>query len=264
METTNRRRGATLIETILMTALGLGLMTVAYGLLKKSNATMDSTGHTIDLQVGVRNLLENMVRDMGACHQVLQPQGAPGQNLVLIKYATDEVQPRLDKNTDKAFPFVSSAGPTTQQRMDALRVTYTWDPAKRTVKRKEESGEFLSESEAATFATLSKFTFNPVKVESDRELATSVETLALTYVGYDAQTGTLRKVGPGGLPFEKTACIAVRINAQFDDGLYAAGGPNTGRTLPKIEIFTKIWSMKRRSDETYKEYFSSTDEDLRW
>lgn len=264
MKTTNRRRGATLIETILMTTLGLGLMTVAYGLLKKSNSMMDSTGHTIDLQVGVRNLLENMVRDVGSCHQVVAPQGTPVPSLVLIKYATDEVQPRLDRNPDKAFPFVSSAGPTTQQKMDALRVTYTWDQAKRIVKRKEESGEFLSESEAATPGTLTRFTFNPVKVESDRELATSVETLALTYVGYDPQTGHFRKVGAGGLPFEKTACIAVRINAQFDEGLYAGNAPATGRTLPKIEIFTKIWSMKRRSDETYKEYFSSTDEDLRW
>lgn len=258
------KHGVTLIEVLLMTALGLGLMSVAYGMLKKSNALMDSTGHSIDLQVGVRNLLENMVRDVGACHQVLQPAGDPEKSLVVIKYATDEVQPRLDRNPDKAFPFVSSAGATTQQKMDALRVTFTWDPAKRTVRRREESGEFVSETEAATPAILSKFTFNPAKLESDRELATSVETLSLTYVGYDPQTGDLRKVGSGGLGFEKTACVAVRINAQFDDGLYtAAPGPN-GRTLPKIEIFTKIWSMKRRSDETYKEYFSSTDEDLRW
>lgn len=259
-----RNRGVSLIEVLLMTALALGLMSVAYGMLKKSNALMDSTGHSIDLQVGVRNLLENMVRDMGACHQVMQPAGDPARSLVLIKYATDEVQPRLDKNPDRAFPFVSSAGATTSQKMEALRVSFVWDSAKRTVRRREEAGELVSETEAATPAFLSRFTFNPTRLESDRELATSVETLSLTYVGYDPQSGDLRRVGPGALSFEKTACVAVRINAQFDDGLYsAAPGPN-GRTLPKIEIFTKIWSMKRRSDETYKEYFSSTDEDLRW
>ena len=135
------KRGVTLIESLLMTAVAVGLMIVAYGMMKKSNALMDSTGHSIDLQVGVRNLLENMVRDVGACHLVLQPQGDASKTLMLIKYASDEVQPRLDKNPDKAFPFVSSAGQTTQQKLDCLRVTYSWDAQKRTVKRKEEPRE---------------------------------------------------------------------------------------------------------------------------
>lgn len=258
------RRAVTLVEALLITSVSLGLMAVAYGMLKKSSAQMDNTDKLIGLQVGVRNLLENMVRDVGACHQILQPQGDPEKSLVLVKYASDEVQPRLDKNPDKAFPFVSSMADTTKQKMDLVRVTYTWDPAKHTVNRKEEPGELVSESESSSAFTLTRFTFTPSKVDPGRDLAASVETLALTYVGYDPQTGQFRKVGAGGLPFEKTACVAVRINAQYDEGLYAVqSGPN-GRTMPKIEIFTKIWSMKRRSDETYKEYFSSTDEDLRW
>ena len=259
------RRGVTLIEVLLMMSLALGLMAVALGMMKKSNALTAQTGTSIELQVGVRNLLENMVRDMGACHQVLTPgTDVDKPTLVLIKYASDEVQSRFDKNTDKAFPFVSSAAGTTTQKMDALRVTYTWIKKDRIVTRKEESGEFISASETNTPAILSQFSFPQPKTESDRQMATSVETLAISYIGYDPQTGELKKVGPGGLGFEKTACIAVHINAQFDEGLYSAEpGPN-GRVMPKIEIFTKIWSVKRRSDEVYKEYFSSTDEDLRW
>lgn len=254
-----RRRGVTLIETLLMTALGLGLMAAAYTMMRKSASLTDSASHSIDLQVGVRNLLENMVRDVSACQQFLDPGGQPSRTLMLVKPANDEVEKRLQLNADKAFPFVSTANNTTQQKMEALKVTYTWDPApnRRTVRRKEEIGLFVAESETATPAILSRFSFEPQSTVSDRELAGSVETFAITYIGYEEGTGYLKVIQPPA--YEKTACLAVRINAQFDEGLY-----RSDRHMPKIEIATKIWSMKRRSDEVYKEYFSSTDEDLRW
>lgn len=260
------RSGATLIEALLMTALGLGLMAAASGMMRKSGSIMDATTHTMDLQVGVRNLLENMIRDVGASQQIMDPGGQPDRTLMLVKPLDDDVAKRLTQNTDKAFPFMSSAGPTTVQQMDALRVTYTWDATKRTVRRKEEQGIFRAESEPATPALLTRFSFQNPQVRSDRELATSVETMALAYIGYDQTpvaadaTPILKAVG-SGMGFEKTACIAVRINAQFDEGLYKGG---TEHKMPKIEIVTKIWSIKRRSDEMYREYFSSTDEDLRW
>jgi hypothetical protein len=253
------RRGVTLIETLLMTALGLGLMGFAYNMMRKSASLTDAASHTIDLQVGVRNLLENMVRDVAACQQILNPGAQPSRTLMMVKPFNDEIEKRLQLNADKAFPFISTAQPTTRQQMEALRITYTWDPAvkNKPVRRKEELGTFIAESTQASPAVLSQFTFQNPTVVSDRELAGSVETFAITYVGYDPITGHLIPIVPPA--YEKTACLAVRINSQFDEGLYQ------GRSnMPKIEIMTKIWSMKRRSDEMYKEYFSSTDEDLRW
>ena len=254
------RSGVTLIEVMLMTSLALGLMMVCYELLKRSNTITDSAAGSINLQVGVRNLLENMVRDVGSCQQMLKPDGDADKNLVLVKPASDDVQKRLDTNTDKAFPFVSTADTTTKQKMDCVRVTYNWDPSKRTVRRKEEAGEFVAESDPSNPVTLSKFTFNVASMVRDSELATSVETLTLTYLGYDTN-GDFKLAGQNNFGYEKTAVLAVRINSQFDEGVYQSG---SGHTQPKIEIVTKIWSMKRRSDEVYKEYFSSTDEDLRW
>jgi hypothetical protein len=264
-EADSRGRSAiSLIETLIFTALALGLMSVAWGLMQKSGSIMDSATHGIDLQVGVRNLLENMVRDIGACHQVLDPPGGkdPRTNLFLVKPASDEIDARLARNPDRSFPFASLATPTTDQKMDAIRVSFLYDAARRTVQRKEEAGEFVARSDATDPSQLTRFAFAPQREIANKLLATSVETFRLFHVGYDPITGFIKPVAAAGLNpigYEKTACIAVKITAQFDEGLY-----KQDRAMPKIEIATKIWSMKRRADETYREYFSSGDEDLRW
>ena len=68
---------------------------------------------------------------------------------------------------------------------------------------------------------------------------------------------------------QATACVSLRFRASFDKGAYGTNAEGKhdaikDRRAPEIEILTKIWSYERLKDETQKEYFSSTDEDVRY
>lgn len=260
-ESWRSRRGVTLVEVLLMSFLSIALLVVAYNLLGRSVKVSDASSHSLRLQVGARNLVQNIVDDMGQTHMLLPPPAGPLENnLSLATYLDATGNGRLPLNTSAAYPFLETTGPT-RQRLDVIRVDYVFDPARRRVVRREVTGILEMGSRDNEPFFLQDFTFRPGSTPAvERELATSVEKFEITPVGYEPGSGRLVRAGPGGpIGLEKTACIALHLVAVEDEGAYAREPK-----VPRIEILTKIWCTKRTNDEMYREYFSSGDEDLRY
>lgn len=245
-----KRHGVTLIECLVAMTLALVVAAALWTLGGRADSLCHESARAVDIDVSVRDLMENLTRDVPECQQVMDPGATHA--LVLVKPATDGVERRLAQNPDPVFPF--RAAGVTRQRMDVLRVTYAWDAARRTVTRREEPGWLVAE---AGEATLTRFTFEPDGPTSERTLATRVAAFDLSCIAY--RDGKLERLTPGTTAFERTVCVAVHVDCRADEGEYRSDRPQ-----PRVELLTKIWSTKRRSDEVYGEYFSSTDEDLLW
>lgn len=262
MSNARKRRAVTLVETLLMSFLAIMLMVAAWKVLGRSMKVGDASSHSLRLQVGARNLVQNIVDDMGQTHMLLPPAtGALENNLSLATYLDASANARLGLNPSRAYPFMETTS-LTNQKLDVIRVDYSFDAQRRRVVRREVAGVLEMKNRDNEPFFLQDFTFRPAPGSRviEREMATSVEKFEITPIGYEPGTGRMVRTGPNGeLPLEKTACIALHLLAIEDEGAYAREPK-----VPKIEILTKIWCTKRTNDEMYQEYFSSGDEDLRY
>lgn len=261
----NSLQGVTLIEALIMSFVALGLVGVSWQILRRAMKIGDASSQSVQLQVGVRNLLQNLTADLARAHQLLSPESGPmANNISLALYADVSAQTRLTLNTSQAYPFSDTSG-STQQKIDVTRVDYIYDPQAQTIIRRAREGILLQTVDGGDIRFLNSFTFQPQGNQAgERQMATSVQAFDIRYVGYHPNDGSLvyteaPSSGPTAFGVERTACLVVHLSAIYDEGSY--GGDDSS---PRIEVMTKLWTMKRLNDEMYKEYFSSADEDLRF
>jgi len=271
------RRGLTLLEVVVFTALGLMLGRMAMDLYTRSVAMSDATHRAVAVQQGVRAVVELLRRDM---HETLVV-GDTGEterhrHVVLYTFASAGPEARLTLNdvngSRRDYPFWRGPGEAVTNKLDGRRVEYRWDLTTQQVRRTEQAGTigFTADPNRGHLVTGTSFEGSgPVQ---QRIIASNVKVFDLRYFGYERR----RTEGPGALKrvqdlrhldgfdasvrVAHTACLLLRVNAVFDEGLYAGGG----RQAPEAEILTKIWSNTRLRDEVYHQYFSSIDWDLRY
>ncbi|MBI4870824.1 MAG: hypothetical protein HY814_04575 [Candidatus Riflebacteria bacterium] len=229
------------------------------GLLTRSVSMTDETTRSLELQVGARNLLENLVADVNSAHLFLDPPGPTTCSLALIKLVDPDAQARIKLNTRPGFPFVETEVETADL-LPALKTTYLFVPERKEVVRKVEKGELALLDEDASRGIFTRYEMRNAQPIYDKPLASSVAVFSLTHVGYDEEG---QPVPVEDLPkpcYQKTAFLLVRLRTVFDEGLYASGN----RRTPTVDIATKVFSYKRLSDVMYRQYFSSADEDARF
>lgn len=266
-----RRRGTSLVETLIAVVLVLMIVFVVYQLLRSGVTRGDEMTEDVKLMVGVRAVMENMARDVAAAHVVLVPTDASGgkvdfkSNLALARYASEDASGRIQANSQNpVYPFFDVGGNAgAAVKLDCLRVRYLFDPKARTVTRIEEKGALTGKMSGADQTVISEYSFAPEGDAQSRPVATDVTGFEMTYVGYD------RKGQPELVKDEnklhQAACVALVFHAAHDTGVYARNpGEQATRRLPRVDMATKFWVARRVSDVVYPEYTSSADEDLRY
>ncbi|NUN51677.1 MAG: hypothetical protein HUU06_02665 [Planctomycetaceae bacterium] len=155
------RTGVSAVEFIVFTAMSLFLITAGYGLLRSGARVGSNTEVGLNLQQGVRNLMENLVKDVNASVFIAEPHGQtqlPAKKIVVWvfddeKEAGDDsiVLPgkRLDLNGGpdgpglvgqrNPYPFYHNDVPTVWG-IPVVQVTYEWRENEKVVTRKAERG----------------------------------------------------------------------------------------------------------------------------
>jgi len=266
------RRGLSLAETMVVVAISAMLMVVVYRLLMSGLGRGDEMTEEHKLMVDVRSLFEVLSRDVSAAHVILPSEGgddANKTNLTLARSSSEDTTAQLAENKDNAaFPFFGELTKATVVKTPCRRVRYLYDPAKREVSRIEENGVLKGQGKSGAaagndFRLVSEYSFDLKEEVSKRILARNVVTFQLAYLDYDAK-GQAKLVTKSAEIF-RTACVGLSFKSAQASGLYAreANKPAT-RRQPVVEMATKFWTARRLSEIAYPEYFSSTDEDLRY
>lgn len=248
------------MEALLFGFLGVVILGVAYFLLTRSVSLTDATSRSIELQVGVRNLMENLVNDVNGAHLFLDPAPKPAEStLVVARYKERTAVGRLAANPRPAYPFLETGDQESSQVLPVLRATYSFDEARGTVSRKLEEGTLTALPGDDDPGRLAAWTFHAERTLADKVLARSVEEFTLSRIGYD-RDGKPAAIETLSEPLQaRTACVVVKLRSLFREGAYG-----DGRRAPEVVLLTKVWSYRRLYDRVYKEYFSSVDEDLRY
>lgn len=266
------RRGVSLVETLVVVAIGMLLLAVVYRLLMSATKTGEETTEELKLLVDLRAMIENMSRDVAAAHIILPPSGGEDfkKSLTLCRYASEDAADRPELNKDsKVYPFFDASA-TTVVKMNLLRVRYVLDASKRTVTRIEEKGTLDAKPTAASGAsqrdmrTLSEFTFNVDGAPtSNKIVGRLIQRFDISYLMYDDKG--LPRLATAAGECSKAAAIGLNVRAVMDQGLYGReAGKTATRRQPVVELATKIWSQRKLSEAVYPEYFSSADDDLRY
>lgn len=268
------RRGLNLIETLLVSVIALVMLIVIYRMLTRGMELADSSSRAIALQQGARNLVENMVRDVNACHMFAD---AYEDRFTVLKYQYDNPELNAAENLSRGnltWPFFTSNA-ITQSRLPVYKCAYKYFSDRKVVMRKIRKGVLISKTAAAgavgeNLLRYVDFAFEDQgaprgEPDEGRIVAKNVKKFKLTFFGYDDEgDGQLkeaasltartleRKIG-------KVCMVLLNFQAVFDEGLY-----KDTLKQPEIELMTKIWSYKGINDHIYKEYFSSQDVDTRY
>lgn len=266
-----RRRGVTLIETLVIVAISVLLVLVVYKLFMSATGRGAETTEELALLTDTRSLVENMARDVAAAHVILPPAGGEHMNdcLTLARYSGEDAGDRVDLNSHyKVYPFFDEKKETTV-KLNLLRVTYKFDRTKRQVTRTEEKGVLEGKPAAGSTSlrdmrTISSFSFALSGDAAQVKLVgRNVKELKLSYMHYDDKGQA--KLARGPEECYKTAAVALTLLAIQDQGEYARpAGRDPTRRQPKVEFATKFWSQRKLSEALYPEYFSSVDDDLRY
>lgn len=234
------RRGITLAEASIAMAIALVLGMVCQDLLVRASRLFASAQQHVELGNSSRALVENLVRDVAAAQQFL---AAEASELALVRAADEDVRERLKLNADWAYPFIQGENGTVQKQ-PGIRVRYMYDAARHTVTRRAERGVLVCRAAAGE---LDGFDFNPDDEPADeRVLASAIAAFTVRLLGRNAER-ELVVAKAGGLPAHRAALALVNFVG-----------------TPRVAMCVPLWSVKRRSDAVYPEYFSSTDEDLTW
>lgn len=263
-----------LIETLLVTVIALVMLIVIYRMLTRGMELADSSSRAIALQQGARNLVENMVRDVNACHMFAD---AYEDRFTVLKYQYDNPELNAAENLSRGnltWPFFTSNA-VTQSRLPVYKCAYKYFADRGVVMRKIRKGVLVSKTAAAgaigeNLLRYVDFAFEDQgaprgEPDEGRILAKNVKKFKLTFFGYDDEgDGQLkeaasltartleRKIG-------KVCMVLLNFQAVFSEGLY-----KDTLKQPEIELMTKVWSYKGINDHVYQEYFSSMDVDTRY
>ncbi|MBI4872229.1 MAG: hypothetical protein HY814_11755 [Candidatus Riflebacteria bacterium] len=268
------RRGVSLIEAILFAVIALVLLIVIYRFLTTGMELADESSKAIALQQGARNLVENMVRDVNACHMFAE---AYEDRFTVLKYQYEDPKFAVAENVGRGnltWPFYTNDA-VTVSRLPVFKCAYKFFPDKGTVMRKIRKGILVSKTPAAggvgdNMLRLSEFSFEdqggpPGEPAEGRVLARKVKKFKLAFFGYDdLGDGSLKEatqLTANSLErkIAKICMVVLNFQATFEEGLY-----KDKLKSPEIELMTKIWSYKGINDHVYKEYFGSQDVDVRY
>jgi hypothetical protein len=261
-----------LAETLVVVAISSVLLVVVYKLLMSGLGRGDEMTEEHKLMVDVRALFELLSRDVSAAHVILPSEGgeeAFKTNLTLARSSSEDTVAQLTANRDNAaFPFFGKLTEATVVKTPCRRVRYLLDSTKREVRRVEEGGMLEAQGKSGAsagndFRLLTDYAFKDPTAVSDRIIARNVLTFGLSYLEYDAKGQA--KLVTKSADVRRTACVGISFKAAQTAGLYAReAGKTPSRRQPYVEMATKFWTTRRLSEIAYPEYFSSTDEDLRY
>lgn len=287
-----RRRAFTLVETMVFVTIAVILIVVAWRVLNRGIGIGRTAVEGIALQQGIRNLMENLTRDVNGSVLILTPNGEspfpdPNQtiNIQLIQSATEDPGERAAyewsddgtarTNNETPYPF----GKTTEDTnygLPVFQVIYQYDRTTRVVSRGIRSGTLQYTVETSDPTKMSyKFIAD---TGNDRRavrrpptvMVRNVETfevapLALDYSELEPLTGRPKMVLTSTLPGEgaqmyRTIGLALRVKADFRED--ATDVPMAKDS--SMEILTKVFSYPKIADMQYGAFFSSIDNDLRY
>lgn len=279
MNRVTKTKAYSLAEMMIFMFLAVLVSGIAMDFYVKGTALTDETHKAVMVQQDIRAVVEYITRDMNGAYWVLNPEGGHEHNLVLIKYGSGTTRNRLALNLTSGdhfdYPF-SRAGQSVSNKIDAYKVTYEYDESEKTVFRTEEQGIFIITSAATSSSLATEYSFEvneTAGLMNKHPLATNVKQFDLHYFGYESDVtdsrGALKQVwdikytqaASDEVKIAMTACILLRVMANYKEGMYQDGGKHKS---PELTILTKIWSHTKLKDEMYKEYFSSVDWNLQF
>ena len=268
------RRGVTLAEMLIIVGLVMLIVTQLIDIGMSGSRIMDRTSKEIQLQNGIRAVLENLVQDMNAAVAVVSPQD---QQVTLARYAgpVDEELFALNLSTvNPAFPYYIDGAPTTIFRKVLFTEYQVSNPDNTNqvslirgkeglISRVAKEGVLeAADADAGVPGFIDTYNVNTAALElvSKKVLARKVTLFQLKYYGYDDQTGQLKSIGELGSEASANALISM-LHVHI-----AAEDPYARETeiTPVVEIATKIWSYRHIMENKYPEYFGHTDRDLRF
>lgn len=205
------RRGATLVEIMVFSFMSLMLVGIGWDLLRSGTVVGSTTSEGLNLQRGVRNFMENLVKDVNAAVLIaephglsLPPTGATAQRIVVYVFHDAKPDPadgmvdpgtRLDLNGGpdggsliggvNPYPFAHTEEATTWG-LPVIQVVYTWDPTSKQVAREATEGFMVAKADRGqVFVRQYGFTpgsgVTPVKTI----VSEHIEELSVFPFGYD-------------------------------------------------------------------------------
>lgn len=274
MKKTNRR-GVTLVEILVISGLLVLIIAKLIDIGMSGSRIMDESSKLIQLQNGIRAVVENMIQDVNASVVFLNPSN---QQLTLARYmgpVNDDLALLNMSSTNPEFPYYMT-GVQTKVLQKVLFVEYQFhDPTTGEAKiqflqnkpgaisrvAKEGVLEAFDSPEGQPYV-IDQYTVNKdaLTLLQKRVLAEKVTYFNMDYYGYDADSGQLRTVGElggGNSVAARVAMVAVHLKAEDPY-------EQENRLDPTMELYTKIWSFRQIMNNKYPEYFGHMDEDLRF
>ncbi len=287
------RRAVTLIEALFFTVIASIVLWFVWHMVGQGTILGRRAVEEIALQQDIRNVVENMVRDVSAAYLIAEPHGEtplPAKKVVVYKYVELDASQRLKDNQadiqangmpGSAYPFGPIQGETAHATL-MMRVTYEYLEAEQQVVRKELPGRLLNVASADSPRIITEYRFEGLGTEGILPMAENVTQFEIVPGGYDSRAIDLRtgrgavtdtsKIGARQLgPFapadgpgpgpkqDRTVFVVLRIKTAFDKG------PDMKKAQDSsMDMVTKIWSYPRLYEHIYAPFFSSMDHDLRY
>lgn len=261
------QRGFSLTEIIFIAGILMLIVSAVVNIGVRGQALVDETSKTINLQNGVRAVLENMVQDINSAIVFLN---ASNKKMILARFDSEVNNDLFVANTaNPVFPYYVEGQMTTISQ-PALFVEYEYFETPGTNNLKSAAGEIAKKAKKGILQSmdspdnspymLDRYTPTNLTAVSERRLADNVSFFNLNYYGYDPGTGQLKSIGElGGSDRLNWNAAMVAIHIIAEDPY-----EQENRIDPKVEIVTKAWSLKAIYDNKYDEYFGHLDRDLRF
>lgn len=269
-----RRPGYSLIEALIFMTIAVILIGGAWHVLLGGTRIGRTAVEGITLQQGVRNVVENMVRDVNGAMMIHEPNAGtpqlPWARLVLYVHQNVDPGDRVAlqpgaQGPGTPYPFASTAG-ASQFLLPVLQVAYLSDSSANTVSRAVTKGNLVYR---ATGGVVEEYAFQATASSESKVLAREVQFFEVWPYAFDASQRR-----EGGLPplvlanqaagsgdrIDRTLGVIVRVKANFhpDDETVKQAQDSS------MEILTTILSYPKLYDTAYRSFFSSVDADLRY
>jgi hypothetical protein len=280
-----RRRGTSLVETMIFFLIAIVVIGMAWQILFGGVRIGRTAVEGVALQQGIRNLMENMVRDVNGAYMIAQPNGSSPfpeeEEVILYLHRTEQPPQRgVQDPRERAeingplYPFASVQGETSYS-LPVWMVRYRLE-RNGVIRRFVDGGRLVSNSDLASGGIVSSFGFQPFTGQGSRGsrsgqvMARNVEFFRTYPFGYDITNLHPQLLIPmltptqdlpgSGERYNLTSMLTVSVKANYhpevQDQLRAQDS--------SMRMVTKIWCYPRVYELLYSPYFSSVDEDLRY
>lgn len=277
-----RNAAFTLVEAVVFVAIASMLVILAWNFLFSGVKIGRTAAEGLSLHQGLRNLVENLTRDVNAAYLIAEPNaGNPNPHSGLVVYLFQDTSlgdiadgkvPRLelDDNKGGVYPFAESTG-ATQQALPVYQVRYEYEVEKRIVRRRVLTGNLLLKSadDPRAHGRITGYEFVAAEPANKRRqirinqiMAREVEVFELYGFGFgDIYPDTaIRQIVPASeVSSDQVTLVALRLRAA-----YQREGEVKKAEDSSQEILTQIYSYPKLYDYLYRPYFSSVDGDMRY